>query len=80
MDLFTLALVSHVDTAPTNMNLFTFVGVDDVNAACKGNVDKWLAVRIHVLGRRLGAFSLVVIICVNVIVGRGVDIASRFPI
>lgn len=58
MDLFTLALVSHMDTIPANMDLFAFVGINNMDTACERNVDKWLAVRIHVLGRRLGAFRL----------------------
>lgn len=33
MDLFTLALVSHMDATPANMNLFALVGINNVDAA-----------------------------------------------
>ena len=80
MDLFTLALVSHVDATPTNMNLFAFVGINNMDTACERNIDKWLAVRIHVLGRRLGAFRLVQIVCARVTVCRVIGITNRFSI
>ncbi len=80
MDLFTLALVSHMDAIPANMDLFAFVGVNNVDAAREGNIDKRLITAIRMLSRSLGVFSLVRIICVRGIVGRGVDITSRFPI
>ena len=43
MDLFTLALVSHMDTIPANMDLFAFVGINNMDTACERNVDKLLA-------------------------------------
>ena len=80
MDLFTLALVSHMDATPANMDLFAFVGVNNVDAAREGNIDKRLITAIRMLSRSLGVFSLVRIICVRGIVGRGVNITSRLPI
>lgn len=53
MDLFTLALVSHMDAIPTNMDLFAFVGINNVDAAREGNIDKWLIAAISVLSRSL---------------------------
>ena len=59
MDLFTLALVSHMDAIPANMNLFAFVGINNVDAARKGNIGKWLIAAISVLSRSLSLFSLI---------------------
>ena len=56
MDLFTLALVSHVDTIPANMDLFAFVGINNVDTMCERNIDKWLITAIRVLSRSLGVF------------------------
>lgn len=53
MDLFTLALVSHMDAIPANMNLFALVGINNVDAAREGNIDKWLIAAISVLSRSL---------------------------
>lgn len=80
MDLFTLALVSHMDTIPANMDLFALLGINNVDTMRERNIDKWLITAIRMLSRSLGAFNLVGIICVKVIVGRSFDIASRFPI
>lgn len=80
MDLFTLALVSHVDTIPANMDLLALLGINNVDTMRDRNIDKWLITAIRMLSRSLGAFNLVGIICVKVIVGRSFDIASRFPI
>ena len=57
MDLFTLALVSHMDATPANMDLFAFVGINNVDAAREGNIDKWLIAAISVLSRSLSLFS-----------------------
>ena len=59
VDLFTLALVSHMDATPTNMNLFALVGINNVDAAREGNIDKWLIAAISVLSRSLSLFSLI---------------------
>ena len=59
MDLFTLALVSHMDAIPANMNLFAFVGVNNVDAAREGNIDKWLIAAISVFSRSLSLLSLI---------------------
>ena len=79
MDLFTLALVSHMDTIPANMDLFALLRINNVDTMRERNIDKWLITAIRMLSRSLGAFNLVGIICVKVIVGRSFDIASRFP-
>ena len=68
MDLFTLALVSHMDTIPANMDLFALLGINNVDTMRERNIDKWLITAIRMLSRSLGAFNLVGIICVKVIV------------
>lgn len=42
MDLFTLALVSHMDTIPANMDLFALLGINNVDTMRERNIDKWL--------------------------------------
>lgn len=59
MDLFTLALARHMDATPANMNLFAFVGTNNVDAAREGNIDKWLIAVTSVLSRSLSLFSLI---------------------
>lgn len=59
MHLFTLALVSHMDATSANMNLFAFVGINNVDAAREGDIDKWLIAAISVLSRSLSLFSLI---------------------
>ncbi len=59
MDLFTLALVSYMNATPANMNLFAFVGINNVDAAREGNIDKRLIAAISVLSRSLSLFSLI---------------------
>lgn len=59
MDLFTLALVSHMDATPAHMDLFAFVGINNVDTAREGNIDKWLIAVTSVLSRSLSLFSLI---------------------
>lgn len=48
-----------MDAIPANMNLFAFVGINNVDAARKGNIGKWLIAAISVLSRSLSLFSLI---------------------
>lgn len=41
------------------MNLFAFVGINNVDAAREGNIDKRLIAAISVLSRSLSLFSLI---------------------
>lgn len=59
MDLFALALVSHMDAIPANMDLFAFVGINNVDAAREGNIDKRLIAVTRVLSRSLSLLSLI---------------------
>lgn len=59
MDLFALALVSHMDAIPANMDLLAFVGINNVDAAREGNNDKRLIAVTRVLSRSLSLFSLI---------------------
>ncbi len=59
MHLFALALVGHMDAAPTNMDFLAFIGINDVDTAREGNIDKWLIAAISVLSRSLSLFSLI---------------------
>lgn len=59
MDLFTLALVSHMDATPANMDFLAFVGINNVDAAREGNIDKWFIAVTSVLSRSLSLFSLI---------------------
>ena len=59
MDLFALALVSHMDATPANMDLFAFVGINNVDASREGNIDKWLIAVTSVLSRSLSLSGLI---------------------
>ena len=80
MDLFALALVSHMDTIPANMDLFTLIGINNVDAARERNIDKWLIVAISALSRSLGFLGVVRIVRVGATARRVVGITSRLPI
>ena len=80
MYFFALALVGHMDAAPANMNLFAFVGVDNVDAASKRNIDKWLIAAISELSRSLSLFSLIRSLGSGAAVLCAIGIASRLPI
>ena len=80
MDLFTLALVSHMNAAPTNMNLFAFTGVDNVDAAREGNIDKWLVAATGVVGRILILFGLIRRLGSGIAVLRAVSVIYCLPI
>ena len=59
MHLFALALVGHMDAVPANTDFLAFIGINDVDAAREGNIDKWFVAAIGVLGRIFGLFSLI---------------------
>lgn len=59
MHLFALALVGRMDAAPANMDFLAFIGINDVDAAREGNIDKWFVAAIGVLSRSLSLFSII---------------------
>ena len=78
--LFTLAVVGHMDAAPANMDFLAFIGINDVDAAREGNIDKWFVAAIGVLSRSLSLVSHIRCLGVGTAVLKVVGIASRFPI
>lgn len=59
MDLFTLAVVGHMNTIPANMNLFALIGINNVDAVLKGNVDEWLVTTASIVSGVLSLFGLI---------------------
>ena len=41
------------------MDFLAFIGINDVDTAREGNIDKWLIAAISVLSRSLSLFSLI---------------------
>ena len=80
MHLFALALVGHMDAAPTNMDFLAFIGINDVDTAREGNIDKWFVTAIDVLGRILSLVSHIRRLGVGATVLRAVGIVGRLPI
>ena len=80
MHLFALALVGHMDAAPTNMDFLAFIGINDVDTAREGNIDKWLIAAISVLSRSLSLVSHIRRLGVGVTVLQVVGIVGRLPI
>ena len=80
MHLFALALVGHMDAAPTNMDFLAFVGINNVDAVREGNIDKWLIAAISVLSRRLSLVSHIRRLGVGATVLQVVGIVGRLPI
>ena len=80
MDLFTLALVDHMDAAPANMDFLALIGINDVDTAREGNIDKWLIAAIGVLGRILGLASHIRRLGAGATVLQIVGIVGRLPI
>ena len=80
MHLFALALVGHMDAAPTNMDFLAFIGINDVDAAREGNIDKWLIAAISVLSRSLSLVSHIRRLGVGTTVLQVVGIVGRLPI
>lgn len=80
MHLFALALVGHMDAAPTNMDFLAFIGINDVDTAREGNIDKWFVAAIGVLGRILGLVSHIRHLGVGATVLQVVGIVGRLPI
>ena len=80
MHLFALALVGHMDAAPTNMDFLAFIGINDVDTAREGNIDKWFVAAIGVLGRILGLVSHIRRLGVGATVLQVVGIVGRLPI
>ena len=62
------------------MNLFAFVGINNVDAAREGNIDKWLIAAIGVLGRILGLASHIRRLGAGATVLQIVGIVGRLPI
>lgn len=46
-----------MDAAPANMDFLAFIGINDVDAAREGNIDKWFVAAIGVLSRSLSLLS-----------------------
>ena len=80
MDLFALAVVGYVDAIPANMNLFAFIGINNVDTAREGNVDEWLIATFSVLGRSRDIFSLIRRLGSGVAVLRVISVICRLPI
>ncbi len=80
MHLFALALVGHMDAAPTNMDFLAFIGINDVDTAREGNIDKWLIAAISVLSRSLSLVSHIRRLGVGATVLQVVGIVGRLPI
>lgn len=80
MHLFALALVGHMDAAPTNMDFLALIGINDVDTAREGNIDKWFVTAIGVLGRILSLVSHIRRLGVGATVLRAVGIVGRLPI
>ena len=80
MNLFTLAVVGHMDAIPANMDLFAFIGINNVDTVRKGNVDEWLVAATGVVGRILILFGLIRRFGSGVAVLRVISVICRLPI
>lgn len=69
-----------MDTTPANMNLFALVGINNVDAAREGNIDKWFVAAIGVLGRILGLASHIRCLGAGATVLQVVGIVDCLPI
>ena len=80
MDLFALAVVGYVDAIPANVNLLTFIGINNVDTVRKGNVDEWLVAATGVVGRILILFGLIRRLGSGIAVLRAVSVIYCLPI
>lgn len=80
MDFFALAVVGYVDSIPAHVNLFAFIGIDNVDTVRKGNVDEWLVAATGVVGRILILFGLIRRLGSSIAVLRAVSVICGLPI
>lgn len=69
-----------MDAAPANMDFLAFIGINDVDTAREGNIDKWFVAAIGVLGRILSLVSHIRRLGVGATVLQVVGIVGRLPI